>query len=96
MLSTVCFNPEAALTGTRHLLRVYPEVSSHDRFSSGFNPTLRARGSGWLSEGWYGWTRGLLVMMIENHRTGLIWKLMRDCPLIRAGLTGAGFAGGWL
>jgi hypothetical protein len=96
MLSTVCFGPEAALEGTRHLLRVYPEVSSHDRFSSGFNPTLRAGGSGWLSEGCYGLDQGLLVMMIENHRTGLIWKLMRDCPVIRAGLSGAGFAGGWL
>ena len=35
-------------------------------------------------------------MMIENYRTGLIWKLTRDCPVIRAGLTGAGFTGGWL
>jgi hypothetical protein len=35
-------------------------------------------------------------MMIENHRSGLIWRLMRDCPYIRAGLRGAGFRGGWL
>jgi hypothetical protein len=50
----------------------------------------------WLSEGWYGLDQGLLVMMIENHRTGLIWQLTRGCPVIRAGLIGAGFSGGWL
>jgi hypothetical protein len=35
-------------------------------------------------------------MMIENYRTGLIWKLMRDCPYISAGLRRTGFRGGWL
>jgi hypothetical protein len=96
MLSTLPFNAEAALLGTRHLLETYPQVCSNDRFSSGFNPTLRTRGTGWLSEGCYGLDQGLLVMMIENYRTGLIWKMTRDCPVFRAGLTGAGFTGGWL
>jgi len=96
MLATLPFNPDAAVRGTRHLLRSYPQVCSNDRFSSGFNPTLQGHGMGWLSEGWYGLDQGLLVMMIENHRTGLIWELTRKCAVIRAGLTGAGFAGGWL
>ena len=34
--------------------------------------------------------------MIENHRSGLVWRLMRDEPVIRRGLTRAGFTGGWL
>jgi hypothetical protein len=34
--------------------------------------------------------------MIENHRSRLIWNLMRECPHIRLGLTRAGFKGGWL
>jgi hypothetical protein len=34
--------------------------------------------------------------MIENHRSGLIWDLTRKCAVIHAGLTGAGFSGGWL
>jgi hypothetical protein len=96
MLATVPFGAEPALLGTRHLLRFYPEVCIGDRFSSGFNPTLSCNGEGWLSEGWYGLDQGLLVMMIENYRSGLIWQLTRECALIRAGLTGAGFAGGWL
>jgi hypothetical protein len=35
-------------------------------------------------------------MMIENYRTGFIWKLMQSCPFIVRGLRRAGFRGGWL
>ena len=35
-------------------------------------------------------------LMIENYRTGLLWRLMRDCPYIAGGLRRAGFGGGWL
>jgi hypothetical protein len=36
------------------------------------------------------------VLMIENYRSELIWKLMRQCPYIGAGLRSAEFRGGWL
>jgi hypothetical protein len=96
MLATVAFGAEAALLGTRHLLRSYPQVCTSGRFSSGFNPTLTHNGKAWMSEGYYGLDQGLLVMMIENYRTGLIWQLTRANTAIRAGLASAGFAGGWL
>jgi hypothetical protein len=96
MLATVPFGADTALRGTRHLLRAYPQVCTNDRFCSGFNPTLVERGDGWLSDGWFGLDQGLLVMMIENHRSGLIWEITRGCAWMRAGLKGAGFEGGWL
>jgi hypothetical protein len=96
MLATLPFAAEAALAGTRRLLEIYPQVCPQDRFSSGFNPTLRGNAGGWLSEGWYGLDQGLLVMMIENHRTGLIWEIVRHCGYVRDGLKRAGFEGGWL
>jgi hypothetical protein len=96
MLATLPFASEPAMGGTRRLLNSYPQVCSRDRFSSGFNPTLQGGSGGWLSEGWYGLDQGLLVMSIENHRTGLIWEIMRGCTYIRDGLKGAGFEGGWL
>jgi hypothetical protein len=96
MLATLPFEAKAAVAGTRHLLEVYPQVCCKDRFSSGFNPTLQRKVGGWLSEGWYGLDQGLVAMMIENHRTGLIWGLMRQCSYVRDGLKRAGFAGGWL
>ena len=96
MLATLPFDADAALSGTRHLLERYPRVCAQDRLASGFNPTLIADGQGWLSNGWYGLDQGLLVMMIENHRSGMIWELFRESPYVQAGLKGAGFAGGWL
>ncbi|HEY5263377.1 MAG TPA: glucoamylase family protein, partial [Steroidobacteraceae bacterium] len=96
MLATLPFDAPAALQGTRHLLERYPQVCTHDRFSSGFNASLTSHAGEWLSQGWYGLDQGLLVMMIENHRTGLVWDLMRRCRYLRTGLQRAGFTGGWL
>ncbi len=96
MLATLPFGAEAALAGTRHLLNTYPEVCTEDRFASGFNPTLTRDGAGWLSQGWFGLDQGLLVMMVENYRTGLIWNLIRRCRYVRDGMKRAGFTGGWL
>jgi hypothetical protein len=96
MLATLPFDRTAALAGTRQLLADYPEVCTRDRFSSGFNASLLVDGKGWLSEGWFGLDQGLVVMMIENHRSGLIWDLLRQSEFARAGLARAGFTGGWL
>jgi hypothetical protein len=96
MLATIPFEPGSALAGTRELLRRYPEVCKENRFASGFNPSHRTEGSAWMSPGWYGLDQGLVVMMIENYRTGLIWKLTRRSSALQAGLVRAGFEGGWL
>ena len=96
MLASLPFAAHAALAGTRNLLDVYPVVCSQDRFSSGFNPTLQTGNARWISAGWYGLDQGLLVMMIENDRTGMIWEIMKECPYVRAGLKRAEFDGAWL
>jgi hypothetical protein len=51
---------------------------------------------GWVDSRYYGLTQGPIVAMIENYRSGLIWRLMQNDPVIRRGLTRAGFTGGWL
>jgi hypothetical protein len=53
-------------------------------------------GIGWYDTDYLGIDQGPIIAMIENHRTGLIWRLMRQNEYIRAGLTRAGFTGGWL
>ena len=37
-----------------------------------------------------------ILAMIENHRSGLVWRTLRHNPHIRRGLERAGFTGGWL
>jgi hypothetical protein len=34
--------------------------------------------------------------MIENYRSDLVWRVMRNNPYLRQGLESAGFKGGWL
>jgi hypothetical protein len=96
-LASLPFAPEIALCAADNMLQRYPEMLSAQRFVSSFNPTLSsADGGAWVSAGHFGLDQGIVVMMIENHRTQLIWRLMRDCPYIGAGLRRAGFRGGWL
>ncbi len=83
-------------------VRYFEEMIGHSPkgfgFHASFNPTYPngAPGGGWVSPWHYALNQGPTVLMIENHRTGLIWKLMRECESIRTGLLRAGFEGGWL
>jgi hypothetical protein len=96
-LASLPFAPDVALDAAREMRSRYPEMVSQSRYASGFNPSIvDAGGRAWVSPGNFGLDQGILVMMIENHRTGLIWRLMRDCPYVRTGLRRAGFRGGWL
>ncbi len=96
-LASLPFAPEIALCAARNMLQRYPEMLSAQQYTSSFNPTLASADRGaWVSAGHFGLDQGIVVMMIENHRTQLIWRLMRDCPYVGTGLRRAGFRGGWL
>jgi hypothetical protein len=68
-------------------------------FKASFNPTHPGEPGnpyGWWVSPWhYGLNQGPIVLMIENYLSGMVWKLMRNCPYIVSGLRRAGFAGGW-
>lgn len=76
---------------------MYDEGSGYG-FTCSFNPTLhQAEGdAGWISPWHFGLNQGPIVLMIENYRSDLAWRLMRGCAPIVAGLRRAGFSGGWL
>jgi hypothetical protein len=96
-LASLPFAPEIALCAARTMYQRYPEMRSGERYASSFNPTLAsAEGRAWISAGHFGLDQGIVILMIENHRSGLIWRLMRDCPYVSMGLRRAGFRGGWL
>ena len=69
-------------------------------FKASFNPSHPGEPGnpyGWWVSPWhYGLNQGPIILMIENHRTGLLWQLMRRCPHIVTGLMRAGFTGGWI
>jgi hypothetical protein len=53
-------------------------------------------GRGWYDVDYLGLDQGPILAMMENWRTGLVWRYMRRSPYIVRGLKRAGFDGGWL
>ena len=97
MLSSLVFAPEIVLPAVRKLVARVPDGAGESVRASGFNQTISEAGpNGWISEGTFGLDQGMIVLMIENYRTGLPWRLGRGNRYFRAGLGRAGFRGGWL
>jgi hypothetical protein len=97
VLASLPFAPELVVPTVRNMIGRYPEMLVDLRFASGFNPSLATPdGRPWVSSGHFGLDQGIVAMMIENHRTEMIWRLLRSCPYIVRGLRRAGFQGGWL
>jgi hypothetical protein len=99
VVASLPFAPEIVLPSLNYFNQEFPEMTSKYGFKCSYNPTFSAatgKGKGWVSLGYYGLDQGPIVMMIENYRSGLIWRLMRQCPFIVTGLRRAGFTGGWL
>jgi hypothetical protein len=96
-VASLPFAPEIVVPTMHTMARRYPEMLPDHRYASGFNPGLvDGDGKFWVSPGHYGLDQGIVAMMIENHRSALIWRLMRNCAYVVTGLRRAGFAGGWL
>jgi hypothetical protein len=93
------FAPEIVLPTLAHCAEAYPNVENEHGLVCSFNPTFLGRGSGrsgWISNAHFALDQGPVILMIENYRSELIWRLMRGCPYVVAGLQRAGFTGGWL
>jgi hypothetical protein len=98
VIASLPFAPELVFPAIRHFDDLLGHRLTGFGFHASYNPTFRVAGAktGWTSPSHYAINQGPLMLMIENYRTGLIWRLMRDCAPIRAGLLRAGFGGGWL
>lgn len=47
--------------------------------------------SGWVAPRYLAIDQGPIIVMIENHRTGLLWDLFMSCPEVTEGLDRLGF-----
>ena len=92
------FAPEIVLPALMHCARTYPHMENQYGLVCSFNPTFAVAGSqhGWISKAHFALDQGPVILMIENYRSGLLWRLLRRNPYIVAGLRRAGFTGGWL
>ena len=104
---SIPFAPEIAIPALREMhLRwgqyLYGEYGFRDAFNltlGAVTSTPRGRvvpGIGWFNDDYLGIDQGPILLMIENHRSEMIWELIRESPYIVRGLCRAGFTGGWL
>jgi hypothetical protein len=105
--ASIAFAPEIAIPAVEEMHRRYGEhIYGQYGFYDAFNPSFdfdvplrhgrRIPGFGWVDGDYLGIDQGPIVAMIENYRSGLVWRKTRTNPHIRRGLRQAGFSGGWL
>jgi len=103
---SIAFAPEIVVPALMEMKRRYGrDIYNRYGFVDAFNPSFHTRTDlrtgklvpmGWADTVQLGIDQGPILLMIENWRSGLVWKVMRKNPYIREGLRRAGFAGGWL
>ena len=99
VIASLPFAPEIVLPTVQHFQDVYPQITGKYCLRCSFNlsfPNEAGTEAGWTSPYHFGINLGPVVLMCENHRSGLLWRLMRECPCVVNGLRRAGFKNGWL
>jgi hypothetical protein len=101
VVASLPFAPEIVLPTVHHFIHTLQLHDAHPYgFKASFNQTWVDKPGqpldGWVSPYCFGLNLGPIVLMVENHRSGMPWELMRGCCWIVDGLRRAGFGGGWL
>jgi hypothetical protein len=98
-ITSVAFVPQIAMATVKHYAEAFPQLLGEYGLKCSLNPTFpgkKGESPGWFSEHYYAINEGPIVLMIENYRTDLLWRLAKQCAPIVEGLRRAGFKGGWL
>lgn len=88
-LASFPYLPEEAMRALRYFLRL-PRSRAWGRF--GFVDAF-CEGRNWYAKTYLAINHGPIVAMMENHRTGLLWKLFMKGHEVLAGLSRLGFDG---
>jgi len=81
-LSAFPYTPKYSMQALRHFYydlgdKIWGEYGFTDSFCETRN---------WYGKSYLAIDQGPIVVMIENYRTGLLWKLFMSCPEVKAGL----------
>ncbi|MBD0376011.1 MAG: beta-glucosidase [Flavisolibacter sp.] len=86
-LSSMPYTPEQSLRAMKHWYqdlsdKLYGPYGFYDAFSETED---------WFPKRYLAIDQGPIVVMMENHRTGLLWNLFMSCPEVQQGLKKLGF-----
>lgn len=87
-LSAFPYTPEYSMQALKHFyFDLGDKIWSEYGFVDAFNET-----KGWVAGSHLAIDQGPIIVMIENYRSGLLWKLFMSCPEIKVGLNRLGFS----
>lgn len=86
-LSSFPYTPEQSMAAMKHWYndmkdKLWGPYGFYDAFSETDN---------WFLPRYLAIDQGPIVVMMENHRTGLLWNLFMSCPEVKTGLKKLGF-----
>ncbi|MEI9806360.1 MAG: glucoamylase family protein, partial [Bacteroidota bacterium] len=86
-LSAFPYTPEYSMKALKHFYYdLGDKIWSEYGFVDAFNETQN-----WVAASHLAIDQGPIIAMIENYRSGLLWKLFMSCPEIQRGLKKLGF-----
>jgi hypothetical protein len=86
-LSSFPYTPEKSMRALKHFyFDMGGRIWGRYGFADAFN-----EGADWVGTDYLAIDQGPTVIMIENHRTGLLWRLFMSCPEVQHGLNVLGF-----
>ncbi len=86
-LSSMPYTPEESLQALRFYYYVLGDkLWKEYGFVDAFNLT-----DGWFANSFLAIDQGPIIVMIENHRSGLLWNLFMSAPEVKSGLRKLGF-----
>ena len=87
--ASIVFTPEYSISAMKHFYSKYRAgLWGNYGFSDSFNLDRN-----YFAADAFGINQGPTVLMIENYRSGLIWKLFMSRPEVQKGMKAAGFGG---
>ena len=87
-LSSFPYTPEFSMTALKHFYNDHGDkIWSEFGFVDAFNESAN-----WYAKSHLAIDQGPIIVMIENYRSGLLWKLFMKIPEIQAGLKKIGFS----
>lgn len=91
-LSAFPYTPEFSMQALKHFYNgLGDKIWSEYGFVDAFNETKN-----WYAASHLAIDQGPIIVMIENYRSGLLWKLFMSCPEIQKGLQKLGFESPYL